>query len=125
MATASYTAQDLEKHKFASRQVYNHYLNEIKKVRLEQKKELGKRRKSFQHLKIQLEKQIEETKKLVLDETDSEIKNIFKKELKELSSKLKGFINSLEKISQVIKVGKTAVYKHSEFVELFNKLLSN
>lgn len=55
-------------------------------------------------------------------ESDSEIKNHFKKDLKSKDKELKEIEDKTTKTKQALKANETFIYKYSEFVELFKQL---
>lgn len=112
----------LEENRFTHREVYRHYIQEMEKVREKQQKELENRRKSLQQTKRQIEERIEKTKRLILDETDTQIQSIFKQDLKKIEQELQTILDSLEQVRIAIEKNKQAVITYEGFLELFNNL---
>ncbi|PIS08739.1 hypothetical protein COT75_05365 [Candidatus Beckwithbacteria bacterium CG10_big_fil_rev_8_21_14_0_10_34_10] len=112
----------LEKHSFASKEVYSHYVAEMKKVSKEKKKELDSLLRSLQAQKRNADNRIKDIKNLILEEKESEFRTIFKKDLLVKDKELKEIEGKIVKTKQALKANETAVYKYSEFVELFQQL---
>lgn len=114
--------QFLEQYKFTHKKDYEHYLQEMKVVGEKQKKELESQRKSLQQSAKQLEERISKIKNLLLDETDNEIKDSFKSDLKGKEQDLKAILNEISKIKEAQEQGDKAILAYSVFIELFNNL---
>ncbi len=113
----------LEQHKFASKETYNHYVEEMKGVLSDKEKELESRRKSLLQLRRSLDDKIENTKDLIrLEKDDPYIRQVFKKELKDSDIRLQEVDDQIEAIKKELETNKQAVLSYSEFLELLNDL---
>ena len=112
----------LENHKFTSKAVYGHYVDEMKTVIRDKELELESRRRSLQQIRRTLDNKIERTKDLLRDETDSYIKGVFSTDLKDLDKRLKETDDQLEAIKKEMELNKKAILSYSQFLELFSEL---
>ncbi len=114
--------QFLEENKFTDKRAYNHYLQEMKHVQENERKELEARRKSIQIAVKELEERINLIKESLYKETDSEIKDEYKADLKAKKAQLKQANDELTKIKEAKAKGSKVILTYKEFVELFNEL---
>lgn len=114
--------QFLEENKFTDKRAYNHYLQEMKIVQEKERKELEAKRKSLQQISKELEERIALIKDSLYEETDNEIKEEYKADLKAKKVKLKEVLEGIEKIKEAKVKGSKVVLTYKEFVELFNDL---
>ncbi len=114
--------QFLEENKFTDKRAYNHYLQEMKHVQENKRKELEARRKSIQIAVKELEERINLIKESLYHENDSEIKDEYKVDLKAKKAQLKQANDELVKIKEAKVKGSKVVLTYQEFVELFNNL---
>lgn len=112
----------LEEHKFTDKRAYNHYVQEMRGVQENERKELESRRKSLQQVAKELEERIAAIKEYIPQETDEEIREEYKDDLKAKKAKLKEILDEIEKIKEAKVKGSKVVLTYKEFVELFNDL---
>lgn len=112
----------LDQHKFADKNVYNHYVEEMKVIQEKERKELESRRKSLQQVAQELDKRIAQIKDSLYEEKDSEIKEEYKDDLKAKKAKLKEILDEIEKVKELKVKGSKAIKTYQEFVELFTDL---
>lgn len=112
----------LEENKFTDKRAYEHYVQEMKHVQENERKELEARRKSIQIAVKELEERINLIKESLYHETDSEIKDEYKADLKAKKAQLKQANDELVKIKEAKVKGSKVVLTYQEFVELFNEL---
>lgn len=117
-----YVYQFLEEHKFTDKHVYDHYVQEMKGIQEKERKELEARRKSLQQISKQLEDRIALIKDSLYEETDSEIKEEYKNDLKAKKAKLKEILEEIEKVKEAKEKGSKVVLTYQKFIELFNDL---
>ncbi len=114
--------QFLEEHKFTDKEVYDHYIHEMRGIQEKERMELEARRKSLQQIAKELEKRIALIKDALYEETDNEIKAEYKDDLKAKKAKLQEVLEDMEKVKDAKTKGSKVVLTYQEFVELFNDL---
>lgn len=112
----------LNEHKFTSPDVYEHYINELRRIKKINEKDLNSQKMSLLNLLKQTEFKIEKTKDLLLIEKDEYIKSIFKKDLKQLETNITNLKSKIEKISLEKRSSETVELTYAKFIELFNSL---
>lgn len=112
----------LDDNKFTSKEIYDHYIKEMKRVIDEQEIELDTRKRSLLTEKRKLEDKIEKTKDYLLNSNDEFIRNTFEKELKEKEQNLINIVGDIEKIKETQNKNKDVIYSYTQFLELLSNL---
>ncbi|HSX48767.1 MAG TPA: recombinase family protein [Candidatus Saccharimonadales bacterium] len=112
----------LDTHKFTSKEIYDHYIEEMKQVITDKNKELNSKKRGLLIEKRLLSEKVEKTKDFLLNETDEFVKDTFKTDLKSDEKLLEDVLGSLIKISELEDSNKGVVYSYEQFLELFDNM---
>lgn len=117
-----YCIDYLRKHKFNTKEVYDHYIEEMKHVIAEQEQILETKRRTLTKAKIDTDEKIEKIKDLLLNETDVQVKNTFREELKKEQSNATSYTSDLGKVKEEKEKHNQVVLSYDKFLELFDDL---
>ncbi|HZE87173.1 MAG TPA: recombinase family protein [Methylomirabilota bacterium] len=118
----NYGIDYLRKHKFDSREVYEHYVYEMRRVIASQEELLETQRRSLTSAKVDTDDKIVKIKDLLLQETDIQVKNVFKVDLKKEQANVAKLTKDIEKVKEEKAKHKQAILSYEQFLELFNDL---
>ncbi len=118
----NYCLEFLKKHKFTSRKAYSHYVAEMKRIIADKEDLLEAEHRSLIKFKSDTLKKIDKIKDLILEETDIQVKNTFKQELKDKQETLKEVEGKLIKLNEEREKHRGAILSYQEFLELFDEL---
>ena len=118
----NYGIDYLRKHKFDSREVYDHYVDEMRRVIANQEEVLEAERRSLTSVKVDTDDKIVKIKDLLLQETDIQVKNVFKEDLKKEQANVAKLSKDIEKVKEEKAKHKQAIMSYEQFLELFNDL---
>lgn len=117
-----YAIEYLRTHKLDSREAYDHYVEEMRHVIANKEELLETQRRSLTKAKIDTDDKIEKIKDLLISETDIQIKNTFKTELKKEQDNIAALKKNLEQVKTEKEKHKQAILSYEQFLELFNDL---
>ena len=112
----------LEKHRFESEKVYEHYKKEMALTIRENAKELESEFMSLIKRESAANNDLEYTRDYLKTATDPELKEDFEEDYKKIKDKLKTIAGEKEKINQAKELNKKAILTYSEFLELIDSL---
>lgn len=112
----------LDENRFTSREIYDHYIGEMRHVIEQKQQELESQRRTLTIEGNKCEKDIEKIKQLLLDIDDQFIKKEYMKELKGKYAELKAISEAIAKIKEELGKSKQAILSYEEFLELFKSL---
>ena len=112
----------LEENKFTCKKIYDHYVKEMGKTIKEKEEELETQYRSLLHYKKSIETKIQQIKDLLLENKESDIREIFTKDLKAEEKKLIENAKAIKEIKEAKNTNKKAILTYSEFLELFDSL---
>lgn len=114
----------LKNNSLAKKDSYKKYQTEVRELKLEKGGELGKALRSTLAQFGSTKSRFENTKKLLLEETDAYTREIFKKELKTIDETMQDQQRLIDDIRTQIGGIEHADITYSEFLELYQKLPS-
>jgi DNA invertase Pin-like site-specific DNA recombinase len=115
----------LDKHDFTSRRAYDHYVQEMNVVFKQREAILRKEYDIMTATQRQDGIKLNKIKEFLLNETDSEIKDNFKKDLAKKEVDIKQRSIKLNKMKLALQHQKDAILDYPVFLELFKKLPEN
>ncbi|HRN70364.1 MAG TPA: recombinase family protein [Candidatus Woesebacteria bacterium] len=118
----NYCINYLRKHRFNSKPAYNHYVKEMERVIKDQTETLETKKRVLIKARIDTDDKIGKIKGLLLNETDIQVKDTFKADLKTEQDNIKSINKELEQIKEEQKKQKQAILSYEKFLELFNDL---
>lgn len=117
-----YCVQFLREHRFNSQEVYDHYVEEMKRVMSKQEAVLEAKRRSLTTALTDTDEKIEKIKDLLLSEKDIQVKDTFRADLKKEQANVLTIKNSINKVKEEKEKHKQAIMSYDRFLELFEDL---
>ncbi len=117
-----YCIDFLREHKFNTREVYDAYVAEMKHVIAEKEQILETQRRSLIKAKVDTEDKIEKVKELLLNETDVQVKDTFRADLKKDQASTITISGDLDKLKVEKEKHTKAIMSYEQFLELFTDL---
>lgn len=120
-----YVKSFLEQKPFSSKEAYNHYAKEM--VRVSRERDLNNRKilLSQNALKSKLDKKVTEIKEGIVRETDENIKEMFRGDLRKAKEQYDSMVKNIEKTQESIKSDGSTVITYEKFVELMENMAIN
>lgn len=112
----------LQEHKFNTREVYDHYVVEMKRVIAEKAQIFETQRRTLVKAKVDTEDKIEKVKDLLLHETDIQVKDTFRADLKKEQANIITMSGDLDKLNKEKEKHKQATLSYEQFLKLFDDL---
>lgn len=112
----------LEKNRYTSRQVYDHYAAEMRRIVKVRNADYETLLRSLGQTRRQQEERLEKTKALLLDEQDGEIRGHFKGDLNAIEQKVQETAASIERAKADLERNNQAILTYEQFVELFGNI---
>lgn len=118
----NYCIDYLRTHKFDSREAYDHYVSEMRRVIASQEELLEIKRRTLTKAVTDTDDKIDKIKDLLLTETDIQVKDTFRVDLKKEQNNVITIKGDLAKVKEEKEKHKQAIMSYEQFLELFKDL---
>lgn len=117
-----YCIHYLQEHRFNSKEMYDHYVEEMKQVMSKQEEILETKRRSLTKTLTDTDEKIEKIKDLLLSEKDIQVKDTFRADLKKEQANVLSMKKDINKVKEEKEKHKQAIMSYDRFLELFEDL---